>query len=796
MFRDSTAMGIVEGTGDNIQVRWKDGLGEYTQVEAIRDLRQTGDALRLRKLPRKKLSRGMNKILANNPKHIQLAEIANASIDAAIKNPDDQLVQATATAVTQRLIRAIIGKTIDINDIPAIVMHYDMTAPGFIKTLVQDLKTLSSEAGQVLNLLSQNSKQLKKILLEAGATPDEINDLFPSQPRHDMVSRTIHTIWGKINRAEQFRKGFLTSQIKTAMRNAEVQGVMTFGEYVEDVIIAGYQKITGTGIKGKEMAGVKAYKNAVKSSMLDILRFAKNLRKLNMKPKVRRRIYKLLDQFPVEKANLLRAPIQDVFIRSKVIETLNAVNILQEHFFRTMIVQQELTKFAARHNTHLGNVPFFKNNMLRVIESIENGLLKTFSSNLKDVPVLGDTVEFFVRNPIIAGIAGNPFIRFYANNMYTIFGRKSPVQLLNLMSPKFRKALNSPNNEKNLKILSRGFLGMVAFVAAMTLRHEKFAGPKFYQIKLPWKNKKGEQALFDTRPFAPLPQYMFLVEFAKNMMGNTKETRLTATDFFQGIFAVSRIAGTGLAIIDLIRSEPFTEKVDEQASKETRSRIIKNFFGQYMSAPSVPFKQFQDIVGIFDPAENVYKSVQESPLMGPTLNNLPWAKRLLPDLQEFGRGESRTKGRIGGGVEFFTGLRAQALNPLEIESARLGLSSQHPRSGNPAINQLVVDEMNEGMHHYGNLLVTSPEYKSMDDEGRRLFIKSYLEKAFSVGREAVKLYSKKGQDFYGRKDAAKIRADVQKEIGSELLDIYIDIAGEDPDTVFSQTEREFFQPKK
>jgi hypothetical protein len=786
--------GIVEAVGGVIKVRFEGGLSEMTQIRAVKNLKQTGRALRLSKIKGKKLPPDVKKIVGKNPEHVRLAELANASIDAAIQNPNDPLVQAQATQMTQRLINAIVGRVVDINNIPAIVEHYAMKSPQFIKMLVSDLRKLATEAGQTLNLLSQNSKQLKKILVANGADPKEVELLFASQPKKSPVFRAWATVWRKINRADQFTKGFLTAAVKTMMRNAEVQGVVSATGFMEDVAVGVYQKLSQTGIAGKEFVSAKAYKNAVRSSFLDVIQFAKNIGKLKFgknAKQVNRRIIRLLDKFPLDKANLLRAPIQDVFIRSRIIEVLNAGNILQENFFRTMLTQQQAAAFAAKHGTTIHDLAFWRQNSDKVSKFVENALLDTFSSNLKDVKPLGSIVQFFVENPVLASIAGNPFVRFAMNNYFMILGRRSPLQLLNLLGPEFRSALKGPNNAANLKILAQGITGVIAFASAWGVRSSELAGPKWYQIDVTPGNKKDDK-FFDTRPFSPLPQYLFMTELAKSFMGTAK-SKLTATDFFQGMLSVSRVAGTGLVFVDFLRSEPFKDKQDPQASAEARSRLIKNWFGQYLSRPSVPLKQFQDIIGAFDPAENKYKFIGDNPLLGPTINNIPFVKRTLPDLKEKGRTEARTKGRLAGLVEFGTGLRLQRVNEFEQELARLGLSGMHPGSGNPGINQRIIDEVQPGLAQYGALLMKSPAYVQGTDTQRTDMIKTWVSRAFTVGRENVKIFDERARKFFTRKEMSVLERQVNKEIAGDLLDIYLELSGDAEDEIFSKSTRELLR---
>jgi hypothetical protein len=775
-------IGIVEAVGDVIKVRFKDGLSTFTPKEAVKFLRESGTVFRLKGLPTKKVDDVVANILARNPKHKTLAEVANAAVDAALKNPNDPIAQAKATQLTKRLMDAISNKTIDINDIPSVARAHGLTSNQLIADLVQGIRTQATEAGQTLNVLSQLQKKLKKIV-----TPEEMSILFPEgEVALTPNMRFMTKVGSAINRTANIFKGFLTSQFKTAARNAFVQGGITLTEYTNQIAIGAYQKLSGSGIRGKEFAGVKAYNEAIKGAVKDIISFSANLKKLKLGRDKERALMQLLKEYPIHQANLFKAPIHDVVVNEGFVRVINAANILQETVFRTIFVEAELAKFARQHGTTLSDLKFFKRHADIVPAAVEQALKNTFASDLQNTLFSGDVIKFFKKFPALGFALGNPFVRFFLNN-FNMMVRKSPIPLTNFFSPEFQRAFQGPNNAKQVKILSEALQGVVFLAVAMGLRSEKFAGPKFYQIDLT-PNDKADDRFFDTRPFAPLPQYLFSVELAKNMSGNKKQTTLTGTDMVQGMLSVSRIAGTGLVGLDLLRSEPFVEKESPEQAKKNRERLMLSFAGQILSAPTVPLAQFQDIIGVFDPEENKFKSTQQNPFFGPSLNNLPFAKRLLPDLQQVGRSKPQQPSGLEGMIEFGTGLRIQRVNEFEQVLARHGISSISPAAGDPAVNQRIIGEMNsEEAQKVFRTLINDPLFKNEKDaKVRKDMLSKWVSTAFLVGKESVLAFDKEAGDFLIDKKIDKKLTAANKKFADQMMDITLELLGKNKRATFSR----------
>jgi len=776
-------VGVVEEVGKTIKVRFKNGIAEYTPEEAAKFLRESGSVLKLKDLPRRKLPKVVADILAKNPKHQQLAEVANAAIEAALKDPKNPILQLEATQLTQKLVQALTEKVIDVNDIASIARDHGLTSGEIMRELVVSLRTKSTEAGETLNILSQLQKKLKRIL-----SPEELSQLFPEGEPVKLTpnKRFMYRVGNHINKTANLFKGFLTSQFKTAARNAFVQGSVALGEYINQLAITAYQKISGTGIRGKEFAGVEAYNEAVQGALHDIVSFVSNLRKLKLGRDKERALLKLLNEFTLDRKNLFGQPIHDVVVNKGIVRIINAANILQETMYRTLFVEAELAKFAKQHGTSLQDIKFFRQHADIVSEKVEIALKNTFASNLQNSIFAGDLIKFLRKFPAVGFMVGNPFLRFMFN-AYDMIIRKSPIPLTNFLSPEYQRKIQGPNNEEQVKTLVNALQGTLFLAAAMALRSDKLAGPKFYQIDVtPWD--KTDDKFWDTRPFAPIPQYLFAVELAKNMMGNKEQTTLTSTDMIQAVVSISRLAGTGLVGLDMLRAEPFKEKQSPEQSRKRLSRMALSFAGQILSAPTVPLSQFQDIIGAFDPAENTYKSTQTNPLFGPSINNIPWLKRMLPDLQQVGRSKPQQPSRMEGLVEFGTGFRIQRVTEFEQVLARHGLSGVRPGTGDPALDQRIIGEMNsEEAQKVFRTLINDPLFKNETDRKvKRDMLAQWMSTAFKEAKEGLMALDQESSEFLIERKIERKMTAFNKKFADKLMDMTLKLLEKRKDTTFSR----------
>ena len=60
---------------------------------------------------------------------------------------------------------------------------------------------------------------------------------------------------------------------------------------------------------------------------------------------------------------------------------------------------------------------------------------------------------------------------------------------------------------------------------------------------------------------------------------------------------------------------------------------------------------------------------------------------------------------------------------------------------------------------------------------------------FAVGREWASIFDERVEKLTAQKDRDRLRTEINKEIASDLLDVYIDKIGVDKDLMFSQSLR-------
>jgi hypothetical protein len=585
---------------------------------------------------------------------------------------------------SKRLFRQVSDKLaigeIQADAIPEILKKHNLSPAEFAKMYRETIST----SGRNLQTLSRLARRLNTVFKES----PEVASAFDKVHKNYLDNLTPGwRAWESIAQGfagmENYRRGLLVTQVATAMRNMWSQmGRVSIGAL--DDSLQGL--LTGTfGGQGRTLERMKAG-------------FYTPLSMFNrLSSKKRQQLAKVLGENSnaIEKAKLLSAPVHEVTAGGKIAEKLQWLNRWQEHQFRKLAFESKLRQQMALRGKTLENILPDEIPENEIVNAVDYALEMTFAKMPKGAG--GEFIRSWSKSPLTLV---NPFPKFNFGNALPFLIEHSPVGYLFAMSPSAIKGLASGNPQQFAKAASRATIGSLMMDYALQVRSDpEKAGEKWYELK--YKDKT-----IDTRAYAPMSTYLFIAEVLTN------PERLRAMDYTQAAVGLNRIAGTGLVLTDLLRTDK------PESSKE----VLQRFAGEYAGSFTVPMRTLKDFYAAIDPEEARYRDVREHPLIGPTAGNIPGLSQELPERPSPLRAEpGRTEYPL---LRQLAGLSIRTKNALEKEVDRIGFDRAriYPRTGIPEADNLISGVMGPISENVLPKIFESRAYKKETPEMQRVVL--------------------------------------------------------------------------
>ncbi|MDY6974170.1 MAG: hypothetical protein SV775_17925, partial [Thermodesulfobacteriota bacterium] len=505
-------------------------------------------------------------------------------------------------------------------------------------------------------------------------------------------------LWYKVDRV---RRMSMVSQLATAARNALSQAGRYSLQVVESAV-GGTLKTIG----GKETP---------KTAFVDL---AENIGAMyrRMSKKHRMQLQEVLDEYPGVKAELLSAPIHDISLGDKASKVLMFFNRLQENVFRKMTFDAKMTALAKKEGVDFTNINALsgegKDRLQGILEqSLDNALEVTFARTPKGKIANVTARQILdVWNKVPGLTTIQPFPRFWANAVKFLWDF-NPTGFLTAAA---RATINRGGKDA-YESMAKATTGTFMLGLALQVRQSEYAGEKWYQIKTGKKTPEGRDRYIDVRAFAPFSSYLFLSEAMLQWAG-AKPSSLTGHDVAQGIIGINRISGTGLVLLDVLRTE----------SIDTSEKMLSRFAGEYLGGFSVGARSVKDLLAVVNPNEAKVSATRERPLSGPFMENIPKETTKafgydIPEAERLTRSGGYT--RLNTGLRQVTGITMTDKTPLEQEIDRLGLRRLYPKTGDPALDRKILAQINTKIETDISELVQSAEYMTLSDVSKKALIR-------------------------------------------------------------------------
>ena len=531
-----------------------------------------------------------------------------------------------------------------------------------------------SDAGRTLQSLSVIQAKINKLNKVPNA-----NTAYDQAVSASGADEFVPTT-GRWKRADNIRRGLLTGQLATAVRNFQAAigrvGVDVLEKGLDVALRSAYRSMSGGAMPKKSLSNpITAFEG-----------FSSIFRQINPKnyKLVKEQTNSILSSFPKEQDRLFLRYSSDVVEKiggkdllakgEKAVHLVNFFNRMQEYIVRRAVFQSSLDELIRNNPKHYSNrklSQIIADNDLNVFRkddiaaAVEKALEVTFAKNFNQgkggyESFANSFINLINKLPFTASLA-IPFPRFIMNSLKFHF-EYSPLGLTRFFSKVEREAFAKGNTAG----LSKAIIGIGLLSAAYNLRHQSYAGEKWYEFKV------GNRTI-DFRPFNPFAAYLFVADAIKR----TKEGTLSNLDLkgFVNVFTGIR-GGTGLYLIDR-----FIDGVTGVNPNIDFTKEINKIAGDVIGGFFVPLQTFQDAIGQFYPEMAIVKDASGNPIKDniqkrlPLNNNLPpvvsptsviFDENGIPRAAPIRREEPLARQLTGVGV-------ISAKNPAEKELDRLGI---------------------------------------------------------------------------------------------------------------------------
>ena len=480
-----------------------------------------------------------------------------------------------------------------------------------------------SDAGRTLQSLSVIQSKINKL----NKVPNG-NTAYDQAVSASGADEFVPTT-GRWRRADNIRRGLLTGQVATAVRNFQA----AIGRVGVDVLEKGLDVALRSAYRS--MSGGAMPKKSLSNPMTAFEGFMSIFRQIDPKnyKLVKEQTDNILASFPKEQDRLFLRYSSDIVERSggkdllgkgeKAVHLVNFFNRLQEYIVRRAVFQSSLDELIRNNPKHYSNrklAQIIADNDVNVFRqddiaaAVEKALEVTFAKNFNQGKGIYEGIaDYFIklinRLPFTASLA-IPFPRFIMNSL-KFHAEYSPLGFFRFFSDGERQAFAKGNTAG----MSKAIIGSGLLLAAYNLRHQPYAGEKWYEFKI------GNRTI-DFRPFNPFAAYLFVADAMKR----TKEGTLSNLDLkgFVNVFTGVR-GGTGLYLIDR-----FIDGVTGVNPNVDLAKEINKIAGETIGGLFVPLQTAQDAIAQFYPEMAIVKDASGNPIKDNIQKRLPLNNNLPP----------------------------------------------------------------------------------------------------------------------------------------------------------------------
>lgn len=394
-------------------------------------------------------------------------------------------------------------------------------------------------------------------------------------------------------KVDNIRRGLMVSQVATAMRNFETQGLRMIMEIPEKAIEAVLQKMFRTKDTIKWSDGLEGVMGL----------FHRNKKFAD----------EALVNYPKEHSRMFGTFSSDVSTitgkgwkyANKGVEVLNVLNRGQEFMIRRAVMMGELNAIARNKGLDLAKMMKEGASLSEILSKkeahalVDKSLEITFAKN----PEYGSMAQKFISAMHFPGASYiAPFPRFMVNALKFNF-EYSPAGFIKLVKPSEWAKMG----QGDFKTIARASIGTSMFYTAYQIRNSEYAGELPWEI---WTGKMnpdtGEKIYWDTRAYNPFMNMFVMADIAKRIKEGRSHT-VNSSMIAQGFLGQTlKMRAAGIVVDDAL--EALFGNGDD---KKIQQRLAE-FGGATVGSWSVPMQTVKDLYDGFEASPYFDKS--ESPI--------------------------------------------------------------------------------------------------------------------------------------------------------------------------------------
>jgi len=563
-----------------------------------------------------------------------------------------------------------------------------------------------SDSARRMQQLSVIKRSLKRIGQDLGEIEKE----------EGFYANFIQDYEDTLRSLDNIRRGFLVSQIATAMRNNFAQvgrvGVNTLVQAFDGALNQTFNPIRRAfGAKEQIVDHTKSFRlmmNLTKDKSK-----AKDLTEFLTKYYVNEGD-KLFTRYASEVADSSKAK---VFKRTQgVVDGLNFLNRMQEFYYRRGMFATSIQNTLAEKGIDINKIGI-GDDLLDYIsaddvsKAVDDALYFTYAKTpdnffLRKFVDISNSIPF-----ITTGLF--PFARFMANAMEFQF-KHSPLGFAALLRPKEIKKIAAGDTTA----FSQATIGTVLLLSSIEAKRKGREDQKWYEVQ----TSTGKT--IDMRPYFPLTPYLFVADAI--VRGESGREWGDFKDVAQALTGAQFRAGASLAIVNNLLNG--LEGLDSQ---EKFNRYMSDSIGNIIGGFATPLRMFNDFIDQEQKFRRPELTGEFWPDLGnELLMNVPIVRERFPEIESPTRKAAPGRPETvklpftdidlpGALTRQLTGITVrEEKNDAEREFDKFNFKMRDilPYSGNTKVDQTRAKYLGEAVEDYIVPLVNHPNYLKLSNE--------------------------------------------------------------------------------
>jgi hypothetical protein len=546
-------------------------------------------------------------------------------------------------------------------------------------------------------------------------------------------------------KVDNIRKGLMVSQVATAMRNVETQGLRVLMEIPEKAIEAVLQKMFRTKDTVKWDDGLQEVLGLFHRNK----KFADNV----------------LANYPKEYSRMFGTFSSDVSTiagkgwsyANKGVEVLNVLNRGQEFMIRRAVMMGELNAVARNKGLDLAKMMKEGASLSEILSAkeahalVDKSLEITFAKN----PEYGSMAQKFISAMHFPGASYVvPFPRFMVNALKFNF-EYSPAGFVKLVKPSEWAKMG----QGDFKTIARASIGSAMFYAAYQVRNSEYAGELPWEI---WTGKvnpeTGEKVYWDTRAYNPFMNMFVMADIVKRIKEGRSHT-VNSSMIAQGFLGQTlKMRAAGIVVDDALQG-----LLGDGDDKKLQQRLAE-FGGAAVGSWAVPMQTVKDLYDGFEASPYFDKSA--SPLAQEFTTKVPgYAGETLASPTHEG-----PVMREAPALRQLTGVSLKTKNVFEQELDKFGVKAADvfKSTGIREADNIIKKSMGTMSQELVVPFIQSSDYKELDKEEQDYILREIAKDLRINARQEL---DETRPDLALRLKAGKIPAVEKRLYKSQGLDI-------------------------